>query len=276
MITVSIYDKIFKPKVYTLPNGKTVEKKASRMPVYFILVFLMCAVSVKVTGFDMKILSERIGQFFVILGEMFPPNVSYIEKVWSPLFDTIKMSLLGSALGALLSVPFAMLASTNVCPNKVVVSVIRVMFSLIRTLPTLVTALVATLVFGLGTLAGTFAIAVFSFAYIGKLTYEEIETVDMGAFEAMEAMGATKARAFISAIVPQVLPFYLSNCLFNFEGNVRYAAVLGYVGAGGIGLILNEKISWREYSSVGTVLVALFIAVFIIESISRMLRKKLV
>ncbi|SDB58096.1 phosphonate ABC transporter, permease protein PhnE [Butyrivibrio sp. INlla16] len=273
---MSIYDKIFKPKVYTLPNGKTVEKKASRMPVYFILVFLMCAVSVKVTGFDMKILSERIGQFFVILGEMFPPNVSYIEKVWSPLFDTIKMSLLGSALGALLSVPFAMLASTNVCPNKVVVSVIRVMFSLIRTLPTLVTALVATLVFGLGTLAGTFAIAVFSFAYIGKLTYEEIETVDMGAFEAMEAMGATKARAFISAIVPQVLPFYLSNCLFNFEGNVRYAAVLGYVGAGGIGLILNEKISWREYSSVGTVLVALFIAVFIIESISRMLRKKLV
>ncbi|WP_026665265.1 phosphonate ABC transporter, permease protein PhnE [Butyrivibrio sp. FC2001] len=273
---MSVYDKIFKPKVYTLPNGKSVEKKASRMPIYFILILLMCILSVKVTGFDMKILSQRIGQFFVILGEMFPPNMGFVEKVMGPLFDTIKMSLLGSVLGALISVPFAMLASTNVCPNKVVVSVVRVMFSLIRTLPTLVTALVATLVFGLGTLAGTFAIAVFSFAYIGKLTYEEIETVDMGAFEAMEAMGATKARAFISAIVPQVLPFYLSNCLFNFEGNVRYAAVLGYVGAGGIGLVLNEKISWREYSSVGTVLVALFIAVFIIESISRMLRKKLV
>lgn len=276
MITLSIYDKIFKPRVYTLPNGKSVAKKASRAPIYVILILAMCWLSVRITGFDMKVLTKRIGQFFVILGEMVPPNASYMGSVWNPLFDTIKMSLIGSLLGAVLSVPFAMLASTNVCPSKIVVSVIRVMFSLIRTLPTIVIALVATLIFGLGTLAGTVAIAVFSFGYIGKLTYEEIETVDMGAFEAMEAMGATKTRAFISAIIPQVLPFFLSNCLFNFEGNVRYAAVLGYVGAGGIGLILNEKISWREYPNVGMILVALFVTVFIIESVSRYLRKKLV
>lgn len=276
MIILSLYDKIFKPKTYTLPNGKSVSKKASRAPIYAIVIVFMCALSVKITGFDMAILTKRIGQFFVILGEMFPPKVDYMSAVWNPLFDTIKMSLIGSVLGALLSVPFAMLASTNVCPNKIIVSAMRVMFSLIRTLPTIVIALVATLVFGLGTLAGTVAIAVFSFGYIGKLTYEEIETVDMGAFEAMEAMGSTKSRAFISAIVPQVLPFFLSNCLFNFEGNVRYAAVLGYVGAGGIGLILNEKISWREYPSVGMILVALFVTVFIIESTSRYFRKKLV
>ena len=259
MIDLSLYDKIFKPKVYTLQNGKSVEKKASRAPIYVILVLAMSALSVKITGFDMGVLTKRIGQFFVILGEMFPPNPSYMPSVWTPLFDTIKMSLIGSVLGALLSVPFAMLASTNVCPSKIIVTLVRVMFSLIRTLPTIVIALVATLVFGLGTLAGTVAIAVFSFGYIGKLTYEEIETVDMGAFEAMEAMGATKTRAFISAIIPQVLPFFLSNCLFNFEGNVRYAAVLGYVGAGGIGLILNEKISWREYPNVGMILIALFV-----------------
>ncbi len=276
MIVLSLYDKVFKPRVYTLPNGKSVSKKASRAPIYAALVLAMSVLSVKITGFDMAILTKRIGQFFVILGEMFPPEVTYMDNVWTPLFDTIKMSLIGSVLGALLSVPFAMLASTNVCPNKVIVSIIRVMFSLIRTLPTIVIALVATLMFGLGTLAGTVAIAVFSFGYIGKLTYEEIETVDMGAFEALEAMGATKTRAFISAIIPQVLPFFLSNCLFNFEGNVRYAAVLGYVGAGGIGLILNEKISWREYPNVGMILVALFVTVFIIESVSRYFRKKLV
>ena len=276
MIDLSLYDKIFKPKVYTLQNGKSVEKKASRAPIYVILVLAMSALSVKITGFDMGVLTKRIGQFFVILGEMFPPNPSYMPSVWTPLFDTIKMSLIGSVLGALLSVPFAMLASTNVCPSKIIVTLVRVMFSLIRTLPTIVIALVATLVFGLGTLAGTVAIAVFSFGYIGKLTYEEIETVDMGAFEAMEAMGATKTRAFISAIIPQVLPFFLSNCLFNFEGNVRYAAVLGYVGAGGIGLILNEKISWREYPNVGMILIALFVTVFVIESVSRYFRKKLV
>ncbi|MCR5776110.1 MAG: phosphonate ABC transporter, permease protein PhnE [Lachnospiraceae bacterium] len=273
---MSIYDKIFRPKTYTLPNGKSVDEKASRKPIAVIIILAMLVLSVKVTGFDMKVLTTRINQFFVILGQMFPPKWDYLSQVWTPLFDTIKMSLLGSVIGSILAVPFAMLASTNVIPNKAVVAVVRLFLSIVRTLPTLVCALIATYVFGLGTLAGTTAIAIFSFAYIGKLTYEEIETVDMGAFEAMESMGATKTRAFISAIVPQVLPMYLSNCLFNFEGNVRYAAILGYVGAGGLGLILNEKIGWREYSSVGMILVALFVTVFIIESISRMARKKLV
>ena len=97
----------------------------------------------------------------------------------------------------------------------------------------------------------------------------------MGAFEAMESMGATKARAFIFSILPQVAPSYFSNCLFCFEGNVRYAAILGYVGAGGIGLILNEKIGWREYPSVGIILLALFVTVFIIETISREIRRHL-
>ena len=275
-MNLTFYDKIFKPKEYVLPNGKKAYKKASRAPIYLILILGMSALSVKITGFDMKILTARIGQFFVILGEMFPPKTGYMPTIWNPLFDTIKMSLLGSVVGALLSVPFAMLASTNVCPNKVIVSIMRVMFSLVRTLPTIVIALIATLIFGLGTLAGTVAIAVFSFGYIGKLTYEEIETVDMGAFEAMQAMGSTRSQAFISSIIPQVLPFFLSNCLYNFEGNVRYAAVLGYVGAGGIGLILNEKISWREYPSVGMILIALFVTVFVIETVSRTLRKKLV
>lgn len=273
---MSIYDKVFPPKTITLPNGKSVRQYRSRKPVAAALLLAMAVLSVKITGFSMAVLVSRINQFFVILGQMFPPKWSYMPQIWQPLFDTIKMSLLGSVLGSVLVVPFAMLASTNVIRNRVVISIMRLFLSIVRTLPTLVTALIATYIFGLGTLAGTTAIAVFTFAYIGKILYEEIETVDMGAFEAMEAMGATKVRAFISAIVPQVLPSYLSNCLFCFEGNVRYASILGYVGAGGLGLILNEKIGWREYDSVGMILIALFVTVFVIESISRAARKRLV
>lgn len=118
-------------------------------------------------------------------------------------------------------------------------------------------------------------VAVFTFAYVGKQLYELIETVDMGAYEAAEALGAGKPRCFINAIVPQVLPAYLSNCLFCFEGNVRYASILGYVGAGGLGLILNEKIGWREYSSVGMILIVLFLTVVVIEALSHYLRTKL-
>lgn len=273
---MKLYDRILPPRVLELPNGKQILKYRSRAPLWALEVVLLTALSVKVTGFDMGILAARIREFFVILGEMLPPDWGYLSQVWQPLFDTIKMSLLGSAIGSLLVVPFAMLASTNIIRSRLVVSAVRLLLSIIRTLPTLVTALIATYIFGLGTLAGTTAIAIFTFAYIGKILYEEIETVDMGAFEAMEAMGATKARAFVSSIVPQVLPSYLSNCLFCFEGNVRYASILGYVGAGGLGLILNEKIGWREYSSVGMILAVLFVTVFIIETISRAARRRLV
>ena len=274
---MSLYDKIFPPKEYTLTNGKTVSKPASRMPLVCLIVVLMCAVSVRVTGFDLSVLIKRGEQFFVILEEMFtPPNWSYHRQVWAPLFDTIKMSLLGSVIGTAAAVPFAVLASTNIIKSRIVVSATRLMFSLVRTVPTLVCALVATYVFGLGTLAGTTAIAIFTFAYMGKILYEEIETVDMGAYEAAEALGASKPRAFACAIIPQVLPSYISNTLFCFEGNVRYASILGYVGAGGLGLVLNERLGWRDYASAGTILIMLFVTVFIIETISRYCRKKLV
>ena len=211
---MSLYDKIFPPKTLTLSNGKQVKKPRSRAPLIALVFVVMSAVSIEVTGFDMSVLISRIKEFFVILDDMIPPRWDYMPQIWKPLFDTIKMSLLGSFIGSVLVVPFAMLASTNIIHNRLVVASMRLLLSIIRTLPTLVSALIATYIFGLGTLAGTTAIAIFTFAYIGKILYEEIETVDMGPFEAMEAMGATKSRAFISAIVPQVLPSYLSNCLF--------------------------------------------------------------
>lgn len=274
-IALTWYDKIFKPKTVTLENGKTVTRRASRGPVVAVLIIIVSIISIQVTGFDMTVLAENGGRFWDILFSMLPPNWDYMPSVWQPLFDTIKMSLLGSFIGSVLVIPFAVAASTNIVHSKVVVALMRLLLSIIRTLPTIVTALIATYIFGLGTLAGTTAIAIFTFAYVGKILYEEIETVDMGAFEAMEAMGASKVRAFSSAIVPQILPSYLSNCLFCFEGNVRYASILGYVGAGGLGLVLNEGIAWRMYPEVGMVIVALFVTVFIIESISRALRRRL-
>ena len=272
---MQLYDKIFKPKTIVLENGKTIEEKRSRTPMVLIILFIACAISVKVTGFKMSTLLTRGNQFFAILERMFPPKFSYINSIWTPLFDTIKMSFLGSFIGSALAIPMALIASSNIIKNKVVIALSRFFLSIVRTLPTLVTALIATYIFGLGTTAGTTAIAIFTFSYIGKLLYEQIETVDMGPFEAMESMGSTNIRSFISAILPQILPGYLSNSLYCFEGNVRYASILGYVGAGGLGLILNENIGWREYDKVGMILLVLFITVVLIEWISHWLRSKL-
>ena len=274
-IRLTWLDRIVGVKRYVLPDGSEVTRRRSRAPLALVGIAALGVLSIEITGFDLATIAARGNQFFVILGQMFPPNAAYMSEVWGPLFDTIKMSLLGSFIGSVAVVPFAVAASTNIVASRFVVLLMRLFLSIVRTLPTIVTALIATYIFGLGTLAGTTAITIFTFAYVGKILYEQIETVEMGPYEAMEAMGASKVRAFFSAIMPQVLPAYLSNCLFCFEGNVRYASILGYVGAGGLGLILNEKIGWRMYADVGMILVALFVTVFVIESISRAARKRL-
>lgn len=272
---MNIYDRIFKPRTLVLSDGKKVYEKRSRAPLIALLLIVFAYISVRITGFNFTTLVKRGNQFWVILAKMFPPDTGYAGSIWTPLFDTIKMSLIGSLAGSLAAVPFAVAASSNIVKNRVVIFFFRLMFSLLRTLPTLVTALIATFIFGLGTTAGTVAIAIFTFAYVGKLLYEQIETTDMGPYEAMLALGCTRTRCFILSIVPQVLPLYLSNCLYCYEGNVRYAAILGYVGAGGIGLILNSQIGWRNYSKVGMILIILFFTVVIIEYLSYYLREKL-
>ena len=164
---MSIYDKLFPPQLLTLPNGKQIRRPRSRAPLAAAVLLALTVLSVKVTGFDMGVLVSRIGEFFVILGDMIPPKWDYMPQIWQPLFDTVKMSLLGSFIGSVLVVPFAMLASTNIIHNRVVVAAMRLLLSIIRTLPTLVSALIATYIFGLGTLAGTTAIAIFTFASFG-------------------------------------------------------------------------------------------------------------
>lgn len=271
-----MYDKIFPPKKMLLPNGKVVLEKRSRTPLISLIVLIAIIISIRFTEFDFVVLVTRIGYFFSIIGDMFPPRWSYITDIWKPLMDTIKMSLLGSILGSLVALPMAVLSSSNIIKSSVVVSIFKIILSLLRTLPSLVTALIATFIFGLGPMAGTVAIFLFTISYVGKLLYEAIESVDMGAFEAMESIGMTRIQAFRSAVIPQVLPGYLSQSLFCFEGNVRYAAILGYVGAGGIGLIIGEGLGWRDYEAVGMIFVVLVATVFIIERVSEHFRKKLI
>ncbi|MDR0922522.1 MAG: phosphonate ABC transporter, permease protein PhnE [Lactobacillales bacterium] len=272
---MTIYDKIFKPKKLVLANDEVVEEKRSRTPLYLLVFVALLVFSLYFTQFDFSKLVRNGKQFWKILFSMFPPNFAYLHSIIKPLMDTIKMSFIGSLLGSLLAVPFAILAANNIVRNRLINQVVRFMFTVLRTLPTLVTALIATYIWGLGTFAGTVAIFIFSFSYVGKQLFEQIETVDMGVFEVIESMGGSRSKAFAVSVIPQLLPIYISTSLFNFEGNVRYAAILGYVGAGGIGVILNEKIGWREYQNVGMILVTLLVAVIIIESISQFVRKKL-
>ena len=271
----TFYDKIFKPQVITLDNGHAVRRRRSRTPVILLGLALVIAWALHMTGFSLAAIVNRFPKLMDLMKKLFQPDWSFFPKVIGPLVDTIKMSILGTVIGCACALPVAVLASSNIDHNKIVVSLLRVVLGLIRTLPTLVIALVCALIFSLGTFSGTVAIAIFTFGVVSKMLYESIETLDMGPFEAMEALGADKFQAFWSACVPQILPVYLSHCLYCFEMNVRASAILGYVGAGGLGITINERIGWRDYNGLGMVLLSLFVVVTFIEFFSAYLRKKL-
>lgn len=272
---ISIMDRILGIKFIELENSNKVQYKRSDVPIYLLLLFIIIAISIQMTDFNISIIMRRINQLFVILGKIFTPKWDFMPKVIEPLIETIKMSILGSVIGSTLALPFAILASSNVNKNNYIVSAIRFLLSMVRTLPTLIIANISALIFSLGSFAGTVAISIFTFGIVAKMLFESIETIDMGAFEAMESMGATKFQAFWSALMPQILPTYLAHSLYCFEINIRAASILGYVGAGGLGITINERVGWRDYNGLGTVLITLFVAVLLINIISEKLREKL-
>lgn len=263
------------PAKIELSSGKIVQPKMSpAVYVVPILIFLSYT-SAQITGFKLDMLIRRGHFFFDIIGRMIPPNLAYFSNIWNPLIATIMMSILGTLFGSILALPAAYFSSDNMMTNRAVKTVVKILFSVLRTFPILVLALIFRVIFGIGAFAGTVAIGVFTFTIMTKMFYELIDTADMGPFEAVISGGSTRFEAFWTAIMPQLWGQYYSLVLYNFEMNVRNAAVLGYVGAGGIGIVLNERLGWRIYPDVGTILLAMMITVYVIETISRTVRKKL-
>lgn len=273
---MSLIKRIFYPQTITLGNGKDVKPPFRKSVIITAIVLICLIVSMQMTNFDLVTLIQGGGEFFKFLGRLFPPNFDYIATVTNPMIQTLAMSFLGTLFAAIFALPFAYLCATNMNENKAFRSVLRFAMSIFRTIPVLIIALIMTYIFGLGTFSGMLAIFLFTFSILTKMTYEQIELVDMGPFEASISTGASRPKAFISSIIPQVSGLYLSSILYNLEMNIRSAAVLGYVGAGGIGTLMNQSIGWRQYDNLSTILIILLITVVIIEMLSRYIRKKLI
>lgn len=262
-------------RTFVLNDGKVVEAPFSYLPLIGLILLVLTTISWNVTNVNLIQMISRFGNFFTILGRMLDPRWSYYERAIGPMIDTIQMSFLGSLIGSFLALPVAFLSANNITKSKWVLSITRFLLSLVRTLPVLVYAAILSLAFGFGVFPGTIAITIFTFGILSKMMYENIETIDLSAYMAIEATGATKSKAFLTAIIPQILPSYLSFSLYAFEINIRFAAILGYVGAGGIGLLFDDRMAWRRYEDVAVLILMLFVVVFTIESLSRYLRRRL-
>lgn len=236
-----------------------------RKSLYAVIVLFIFLLSAQFCGVDAGLFWSRRAHLTDIINGMFPPAWGFWSKALAPLAATVQMSVTGTTLGSLLALAAAPFCAANLGYSKSLRNIIRIIIQILRSFPALILALIATFIFGLGTFSGTAAITVFTFAIMTRLTYEDIETSSLRAYDALCACGSAPAKSFFRAVFPQIVPSYLTNALYLLETNVRHSAILGYVGAGGIGLLLNEKTSWREYDKVGMILCMLFIAVCLTE-----------
>lgn len=209
-----------------------------------------------------------------ILSRAWPPRLDYVGELLVPLWDTLNMATLGTLAGTLLAVPIAFLAARNTTPSLLVLRPIALFLIVAsRSINSLIWALLLVATLGPGLLAGIIAIALRSIGFVGKLLYEAIEEIDQSQVEAVSATGASRMQVIDYAIVPQVLPSFLGITVFRWDINIRESAILGLVGAGGLGLKLQSSLNVLAWPQVTTIFVVILGTVIVSEWISAKVRE---
>lgn len=201
--------------------------------------------------------------------------VGYLWTVLVKMIETLEIAFWGTLLSVLLSIPLAYYAARNYSPNRYTYNFTRGVVSLLRAVPELISALFLVLAFGFGPIAGVLALGLHAAGFLGKFYAEDIENADKKPQEALEAIGAGKLKTLWYGVMPQVAPQYIAYTLYILDRNVRMATVIGLVGAGGIGQELKGRFDMFQYGHVATILLAIFLAVFLLDQFSARLRARL-
>jgi phosphonate transport system permease protein len=206
---------------------------------------------------------------------MVPPDLRVLPSALVGAVATIEIALLGTGLAAALAVPLGFLSARNVAPPTLYYGV-RTGLNFFRSIDTLVYALLFVAAVGLGPFPGMLAVVAYTTTSLAKLYSETIEGIEPGPVDAIRATGATRLQVLRFGILPQVLPLFLSYVLYRFESNVRAATVLGFVGAGGIGLYLQTYLRMIDYPAASTVLLVTVVMVMVVDFASVRIRARLV
>lgn len=190
-------------------------------------------------------------------------------------WTTFQIATLGSLLAAALAIPLGLLRARNLKAPRALAGLACALLDTARAVHTLVFGLILVGVVGLGPTAGILAIALHSMGTYGKLYAESLETLDMGAVDAVRATGATPAQVFFGAVWPAVLPQWVSHHLYVWEFNIRDSTVLGLIGAGGLGLLISEAISLFQWDRLATILLIVVALVCAFDTASRRIRHAL-
>lgn len=247
---------------------------------FFIAIAILTIYGYTLTDIEIKwgrVFSERtIENIDRVIPKLFAPDFSVYAKVMEKMIETLFIAYTGTLMAAVLAIPFAFLAASNMFKSKWVNTLGKWILNGIRAFPELMLALIFVASIGPHPFAGVLAIGIHSIGMLGKLYAESIEAIDMNVVEAMEANGANKIQTLFYGILPQVIPDFLSYGIYRFEIDVRASTILGIIGAGGIGTLITISVANRNWSEVGMILLVIIVVVTIIDYISSFVRKRIV
>ena len=211
-----------------------------------------------------------------IIGEVLQINWSFFPKTVEPLIETMQIAIVSTIIGCAIALPLSFIASRVTTTGKWAMRIDRWALNIIRALPDLLYAMVFVAALSIGPTGGILALILFNIGVMAKLLSETVDAVDTGPMEAAQAAGATHWQTIRTSVFPQVTPNYVSFSLYIFELNIRASFVIGLVGAGGIGQLLNTQMRFFNYGNVGLIIFEIFIIVLLIELVSNNLRRRLV
>jgi phosphonate transport system permease protein len=239
-------------------------------------VIAVCVVALWITGFfDLARLREGGPAIAQLSDEMVPPDFSRWQSWIRPLIDTLAMSIAGTAFAVVFSLPLALLAAPNTSPNAVVYQGARLLLSFLRSVPEIIMGVLFVAAVGFGALPGVLALGLHSVGMVGKFYAEAIEHVDPKPIEAARAAGCGPMGVILHAVLPQVLPQLADITIYRWEYHFRASAVLGIVGAGGIGFELMAALRLLAYDQVSAILLAILACVVLVDGLGAVLRKAL-
>lgn len=254
----------------------TLRQKFARYAVYlcFMIALVLSLRSVEVIPEFFYDAPEQMQDLF---SRMWPIDFKFYPiSVHAAMIETLNIATLGTMVTLIFAIPLALMNASNVVASPVSHWIARFFLVSSRSVNSLVWALIFVAIFGPGVIAGVLAIAFRSVGFVGKLLAEAIEEINMGSVEALQATGAPWGAVMFKGYWPQVMPAFISIVLFRWDINVRESAVLGLVGAGGIGIVLNDSMNLFEWQQVAMSLLAIFVVVVVAEIVVVNIRKRLI
>jgi phosphonate transport system permease protein len=205
---------------------------------------------------------------------------TFRDTAWWKMIETIFLGIMATAFAVVVAVPFSFLGARNIMTGNpitaAIYAVVRVMFTIVRSIDVLIVVLVLIAIFGPGNAAGVFGLAFHNVGVMGKLYSEAIESIDAGPLEAITATGANRLQVVWTAVLPQITNPFISFTIYRLDTNVRLAPILGLVGGGGIGLDLFQSIQISHYGAAGLIILMIVVVVATMDFVSAQIRKRLV